>query len=81
MDCRYYVQNAITEKRMTIKQIEHLFKNYKEDKGVSIEIVGDEIRAINKYTKIRHIFVNNVDAIRITDKKTMDRIREYLGKK
>ncbi len=63
---------------MTLKLINHYFKNYKEDKIVDLVIEGNRVYAINKATKCKHIFVNSEESILIADAKDMEKVKNKL---
>ena len=63
---------------MTKKLIEHYFKNFKEDSFVNLVLEGNEIFAINKVTNCKQIFVNSAESIKITDKKDLEKVKDYI---
>jgi hypothetical protein len=63
---------------MTMKLIHHYFKNYKEDKIVDLVIKDNRVYAINKSTKCKHIFVNSEESIKITNKKDLEKVKDYI---
>ena len=65
---------------MTKKQIDHLFKKYKEDLGVKLIVEGEWVYAINKYTGIKQKFVTSEERIRIP-KQHRTKIIEYIEQK
>jgi len=63
---------------MTMKLIHHYFKHFKEDLFVNLVIEGNEVFAINKVTNCKHIFVNSDESIKITNKKDLEKVKDYI---
>ena len=65
---------------MTLKLINHYFKNYKNDLLVDLVIKGNRVYAINKITKCKQLFVNSQESILIADVKDMIKVKNYIKK-
>ena len=65
---------------MTLKLINHYFKNYKEDLLVDLVIKGNRVYAINKITKCKHLFVNSQESIYIANSNDLKKVKDFLNK-